>query len=222
MLATPLACCAGPTPAYLAHLGSLRSAGLHSALRLCTAAAADVLSQQALEVQAMDLALEDVLYALDKALLQGSGSPLQAEDYLKQVGRTDTVCALPLCTLSCIALCVFSRRGAHSAVRCQSELGLKLCLCLCLTLVRAAYFSSDFGAGTQRVLAAVCASRHWWQDRGTAAAEGGPAPQLPFGRGTQPGGWRQAGPCGAASRRQLVQCWNGCTIRMTTAACEAL
>ncbi|EFN51831.1 hypothetical protein CHLNCDRAFT_139682 [Chlorella variabilis] len=44
--------------------------------------AADPLSQQALEVQAQDLALEDALYALDKALNQGT---IEADAYLKQV-----------------------------------------------------------------------------------------------------------------------------------------
>ena len=47
-------------------------------------AAADPLSQQALEVQAQDLALEDALYALDKALNSGAIEP---DAYLKQVWR---------------------------------------------------------------------------------------------------------------------------------------
>jgi len=44
-------------------------------------AAADPLSQQALEAQAQDLALEDALYALDKALNSGS---VEADVYLRQ------------------------------------------------------------------------------------------------------------------------------------------
>lgn len=47
-------------------------------------AAADPLSQQALEVQAQDLALEDALYALDKALNAGT---LEPDVYLKQARR---------------------------------------------------------------------------------------------------------------------------------------
>jgi hypothetical protein len=38
-----------------------------------------------LEVQAADLAVEDALYALDKALA-GAGAGLSADEYLKQVG----------------------------------------------------------------------------------------------------------------------------------------
>jgi hypothetical protein len=48
---------------------------------------ADVLSKQALEGQAEDLALEDTLYSLDKAL---QGNSLTPELYIKQV------CPLPL------------------------------------------------------------------------------------------------------------------------------
>jgi ESCRT-I complex subunit TSG101 len=44
---------------------------------------ADVLSRQALDGQAEDLALEDTLYSLDKALQAGSITP---EVYIKQVG----------------------------------------------------------------------------------------------------------------------------------------
>ena len=44
-------------------------------------AAADPLSQQALDVQAQDLALEDSLYALDKAL---NSSTIEPDAYLKQ------------------------------------------------------------------------------------------------------------------------------------------
>lgn len=44
-------------------------------------AAADPLSQQALEVQAQDLALEDTLYALDKALNSNNVEP---DVYLRQ------------------------------------------------------------------------------------------------------------------------------------------
>lgn len=43
---------------------------------------ADVLSRQALDGQAEDLALEDTLYSLDKALQAGSLTP---EAYIKQV-----------------------------------------------------------------------------------------------------------------------------------------
>lgn len=46
-----------------------------------TRAAADALSQAAVEVQAQDLALEDALYALDKALNSGA---VEADAYLKQ------------------------------------------------------------------------------------------------------------------------------------------
>ena len=45
-------------------------------------AAADPLSQQALDVQAQDLALEDSLYALDKSL---NTSSIEPDAYLKQV-----------------------------------------------------------------------------------------------------------------------------------------
>lgn len=45
--------------------------------------AADVLSRQALENQAKDMAQEDALYALDKAMNNGSLDPT---NYLKQVG----------------------------------------------------------------------------------------------------------------------------------------
>ena len=44
---------------------------------------ADVLSRQALDAQAEDLALEDALYSLDKALQDGALTP---EAYMKQVG----------------------------------------------------------------------------------------------------------------------------------------
>ena len=44
--------------------------------------AADVLSAQALEAQAEDMAVEDTLYSLDKALQEGA---LQPEAYMKQV-----------------------------------------------------------------------------------------------------------------------------------------
>lgn len=43
---------------------------------------ADVLSRQALDAQAEDLALEDALYSLDKALQDGVVTP---DVYLKQV-----------------------------------------------------------------------------------------------------------------------------------------
>ena len=44
--------------------------------------AADSLSQQALEAQAEDLAIEDTLYALERALTNGV---ITADAYLKQV-----------------------------------------------------------------------------------------------------------------------------------------
>ena len=44
--------------------------------------AADVLSRQALDAQAEDLALEDTLYALNKALQDGIMAP---EAFMKQV-----------------------------------------------------------------------------------------------------------------------------------------
>lgn len=44
---------------------------------------ADRLSRQALEAQAKDMAIEDALYALDKALQHGT---ITSEAYLKQVG----------------------------------------------------------------------------------------------------------------------------------------
>lgn len=44
--------------------------------------AADILSQQALDAQAEDLALEDALYSLNKAL---QDSVISAEAYMKQV-----------------------------------------------------------------------------------------------------------------------------------------
>lgn len=43
---------------------------------------ADSLSRQALEAQAKDMAIEDALYALDKALQHGT---ITSEAYLKQV-----------------------------------------------------------------------------------------------------------------------------------------
>ncbi len=43
---------------------------------------ADVLSRQALDAQAEDLALEDTLYSLNKALQEGV---ISAEAYMKQV-----------------------------------------------------------------------------------------------------------------------------------------
>lgn len=55
-------------------------------------AAADPLSQQALEVQAQDLALEDALYALDKALNSGS---VEADVYLRQASFAECRC-MPL------------------------------------------------------------------------------------------------------------------------------
>ena len=60
-------------------------------------AAADPLSQQALEVQAQDLALEDALYALDKALNSGAIEP---DAYLKQA-RCAVACAV--CAHSALA-----------------------------------------------------------------------------------------------------------------------
>ncbi len=53
------------------------------AAHLPASAAADPLSQQALEVQAQDLALEDALYALDKSL---NAAAVEPDAYLKQVG----------------------------------------------------------------------------------------------------------------------------------------
>ena len=47
--------------------------------------AADVLSRQALDAQAEDLALEDTLYSLNKALQDGI---ISAEVYMKQASGT--------------------------------------------------------------------------------------------------------------------------------------
>lgn len=50
---------------------------------LCNVLSADDLGRQALMAQAEDLAVEDCLLVLEKALLQGK---LTAEAYMKQVG----------------------------------------------------------------------------------------------------------------------------------------
>lgn len=61
-------------------------------------AAADPLSQQALEVQAQDLALEDALYALDKALNSNSVEP---DVYLRQASCPT---AMLLCCEPCVGM----------------------------------------------------------------------------------------------------------------------
>ena len=63
---------------------------------------ADVLSKQALEAQAEDLALEDTLYSLDKALQEGV---LISETYMKQVRlRLASGCACCKVSPSCAIL----------------------------------------------------------------------------------------------------------------------
>ena len=53
--------------------------------------AADPLSQQALECQAEDMAIEDTLYALERALTDGH---LPSDTYLKQVSPSALSCVL--------------------------------------------------------------------------------------------------------------------------------
>ena len=52
---------------------------------------ADVLSKQALDGQAEDLAMEDTLYALEKAMQAGSLTP---DVYIKQVSPPPSIIAL--------------------------------------------------------------------------------------------------------------------------------
>ena len=52
---------------------------------------ADVLSKQALDGQAEDLAMEDTLYALEKAMQAGSLTP---DVYIKQVNPPPSIIAL--------------------------------------------------------------------------------------------------------------------------------
>lgn len=71
--------------------------------------AADPLCQQALDCQAEDMAIEDTLYALERALTDGH---LPADTYLKQV--CPPLHPLPYC--SCLHTCLFIAcvSGIHS------------------------------------------------------------------------------------------------------------
>lgn len=62
--------------------------GARTSCHCCCCFDADDLSRQALQAQAEDLAVEDCMLVLDKALLQGKLAP---EAYMKQVGSRDRV-----------------------------------------------------------------------------------------------------------------------------------
>lgn len=66
----------------------------------------DSLSRQALEAQAKDMAIEDALYALDKALQHGT---ITSEAYLKQVSH-----GAPATYMGCINAieCVLAQGGS--------------------------------------------------------------------------------------------------------------
>lgn len=80
--------------------------------------AADPLCQQALECQAEDMAMEDTLYALERALTDGH---LPADTYLKQVCRSCRHAgSLVAC---CVGLCANVRNNAAYAVLLQLPTG---------------------------------------------------------------------------------------------------
>ena len=74
--------------------------------------AADPLCQQALECQAEDMAIEDTLYALERALTDGH---LPFDTYLKQVSRCNPCCFLQMFMQQvlrdwCVCLCEAEER----------------------------------------------------------------------------------------------------------------